>query len=757
MRLTPRYRTGDRIGGRFFVHKALLGGMGEVYLCLDLKERIPLALKTFQARFLTSQRLRDAFKAEVKTWVDLGAHPNIVRCHVMDIIDSQPFMFLEWISDEEGRGNDLRDWLRDGPLPTRLSLQFAIDISRGLAHAGEKQPGIVHRDIKPDNVLVAIDQVALVTDWGLAKLVQETNLRVPSEAEAGRSRQSLVAVGVVVGTPPYMAPEQWLNEPLDARTDIYALGCVLYEMLAGELPYRASSFEDFRLRHLTATVPSLPVGDETHRHLNRLIARCMAKRKDERAPTFRALLEDLTRIYEQQFGEPPRAIRHEDENAAIELYYRAMTYHNLELYEEALTDFAHVIRLDPDNGKVHTVLGNTYFRLGRFDEALAEHDRSLELDPLDFKAYSNRGNTLAEMGRYDEALADFARSIDLAPTNSSSLINRGTTYKQMGRYDEALADYTRAIRNNPREVMAYVSRGSAYMETCRYEEALADAALALRLDPGCAPAYQLRAKVNANLGLLDAAESDLKRATDFGLADPETYLVLANLLVAQGKGTEVEQCLRQAVRRCGRERLIRCINQPIPEQEDASGAWCLRGMMLASIGEAEEAIRCFDKSIGLDPQSFNPVLNKGTTLYQLKRYDEALEYFDRAIAMRPDYVLTWHNKGNTFGMMGRYREALECFQQAVHLDPSYGPAQHGLMQAMTFLRREAAAPPAAEVGREVPHGSEASACPRCALTFSFEPFEPYRKMGVGGARLQCPRCGTVMLVDFESGKAIEEG
>lgn len=756
MHPTPRYRTGDRIGGRFLVHKALLGGMGEVYLCLDLEERVPVALKTFQARFLTSQKLRDAFKTEVKTWIALGGHPNIVRCLVMDIIDSQPFMFLEWVPGEEGRGTDLRDWLRDGPLPTRLGLQFAIDISRGLAHAGEKQPGIVHRDIKPDNVLVAAGQVALVTDWGLAKLVQETNIRVSSEAEAAGGRQSLVAAGGVVGTPAYMAPEQWLNEALDARTDIYALGCVLYEMLAGRPPYRASSFEDFRRRHLTAAIPSLPPGGETHEHLNWLIARCMAKQKDGRFSTLGGLLKELTRIYEQQFGESPRVIRHEDENAVSELYYRAMTYHNLGLYQEALADFNNVIRLDPDNGKVRTVLGNTYFRLGRFSEALAEHNRALELNPLDVKAYSNRGNTLAEMGRYDEALADFTHAVNLAPTEPLPLNNRGITYKQMGRYGEALADFTRALGNNPREMTTYLNRASAYMEMGRYEEALADLASALRLDPGSAQAYQLRAKVSINLGLFDDAAADLKRATEFGLADAETYFMLVSLLLTQGDSAEVERYLQQAVRRCGRERIVRLFNQPTPGRESDPSAWETRGLMLASVGESEEAIKCFDEAINLNPRSFSPVLNKGTALHQLKRYDEALEYFDRAIAMRPDYVLTWHNKGNTFGVTGRYREALECFQQALRLDPSYGPAQHGLMQAMTFLRREAAAPPAAEVSRGATQGSGASACPRCALAFSLAPFERYRKMGVGGARLQCPRCGTVMLVDFESGEAAEE-
>ncbi|MCP4283177.1 MAG: protein kinase [Gammaproteobacteria bacterium] len=131
----PRYKPGDKIGGRFQVHKALMGGMGEVYLCLDLEKNYPLALKTFQQRYLSDTKLRTVFEHEVATWVALEKHPNIVRCFHMDIFDNQPFMILEWVAGEEGYGADLRSWLRQWPLDLRTALVFTIDICRGLIHA----------------------------------------------------------------------------------------------------------------------------------------------------------------------------------------------------------------------------------------------------------------------------------------------------------------------------------------------------------------------------------------------------------------------------------------------------------------------------------------------------------------------------------------------------------------------------------------------------------------------------------------------
>ena len=178
METETQYRRGDKIGGRYEVHKVLLGGMGEVYLCLDLKWNTPFALKTFQARYLTSSNLRELFEREVATWVALEKHPNIVRCFYMDILDDRPFMILEWIASDDSIGTDLRSWLRKGPLDYRLSLGFAIDICRGLSYAARKRPGIVHRDLKPDNVLIAQGPIAKITDFGLAKVCQEANLQV---------------------------------------------------------------------------------------------------------------------------------------------------------------------------------------------------------------------------------------------------------------------------------------------------------------------------------------------------------------------------------------------------------------------------------------------------------------------------------------------------------------------------------------------------------------------------------------------------
>ena len=243
-RNTPRYSSGDMIGGRFLVHEALMGGMGEVYLGYDFKHKVPLALKTFQAH-LSGPHERKLFNDEVYKWVQLERHPNIVRCRFLETIDNQPFMFLEWVAGVEDKGTDLRSWLRYGPLELRQALDFTIDVCRGLVHAQEKQPGIVHRDLKPDNILINQSRQAKITDFGLAMVAQQANITLGESHEVSEAGHTLLKAGHAVGTPPYMPPEQWRGEPLDARADIYATGCILHEMLTGHWPFTVG----FMLRH----------------------------------------------------------------------------------------------------------------------------------------------------------------------------------------------------------------------------------------------------------------------------------------------------------------------------------------------------------------------------------------------------------------------------------------------------------------------------------------------------------------------------
>src|SRR5512137_432724 len=234
------YPPGALIAGQYEVAgRPLMGGMGIVYLCLDhANDKRPVALKTFKPEYLPDRAARDRFLREGTMWVNLGAHPHIVRCYqVVRVGDgTEVYLALELVAKEQGREDaSLRSWLTPGkPLLVEQSLLYALQIARGMKYASEVIPGFVHRDLKPENVLVGADRLTnanvnrvRVTDFGLASVLQEASQQISESASGGPSSvaggRTQLTHGIL-GTPLYMAPEQWRGEPVSAATDVYALG-----------------------------------------------------------------------------------------------------------------------------------------------------------------------------------------------------------------------------------------------------------------------------------------------------------------------------------------------------------------------------------------------------------------------------------------------------------------------------------------------------------------------------------------------------
>jgi serine/threonine protein kinase len=491
MKPQPRYKPGDKIGGRYLVREALMGGMGEVYLCLDLEIDQPYALKTFQARYLTNPKLRENFNHEVATWVALEKHQNIVRCYYLDTLDSLPFMRLELVIGDSNKGTDLRGWLKNGPIETRQAIEFIIDICQGLSHANNKQPGIVHRDLKPENILigegwrvnltdsgrtarVSEGMVAKITDFGLAKIVQNAELTILDTGQKTEVRQTLHGYKGVVGTPPYMAPEQWRGEVLDVRTDIYAVGCILYELLMGQMTFRAVTLSGFRKQHEEAPPPTLLGSNILSSYLNDILLRCLAKHKQKRFTTVEELLHTVLKLYKQLFGKEHFAKGIDIDFTADDHNNRGNTYRKLKRYDDALAEFNRAIQLDPNNIHAYSNRGLTYTELQQYDKALADYNKAIEIDSNFADAYFNRGFTYNRLEQYNEALADFNHGIGLKPNDAKAYANRANTYVSLQQYDKALGDLSQAIRLDPTLILAYFGRANVYYQLDRYEEAVDD-------------------------------------------------------------------------------------------------------------------------------------------------------------------------------------------------------------------------------------------------------------------------------------------
>src|SRR5213079_897710 len=223
---------GTKLGRYEIRSKIGEGGMGEVYLAQDTKLDRKVALKTLPADVAAHPDRMKRFVQEAKAASALN-HPNIITIHAIDETDSGHFIATEFID-----GETLRERLRNAPMKLAEVLDVAAQIASALsaAHAA----GIVHRDIKPENVMLRRDGIVKILDFGLAKLTERLPLD-SVDAEAATKGLVQTEPGVVMGTVAYMSPEQARGLAVDARTDIFSLGIVLYEMVAGCLPFAGST------------------------------------------------------------------------------------------------------------------------------------------------------------------------------------------------------------------------------------------------------------------------------------------------------------------------------------------------------------------------------------------------------------------------------------------------------------------------------------------------------------------------------------
>ena len=261
--------------------------MGEVYLANDTKLDRKVALKILPSDVVDARsgdRVR-RFVQEAKAASALN-HPNILTIYEIDEIDSEQFIATEFID-----GETLRDRIRTSPFKPVDAIDVGIQVASALA--ATHSVGITHRDIKPDNIMLRRDGIVKVLDFGLAKLTRE---RPKAETDSLAPTQNFIdtGYGVVLGTAHYMSPEQARGLDVDHRSDIWSLGCVLYEMIAGRQPFHGQTTIDVMSgildREPESLLTHLPDGP---RELDRIVSRTLRKDREERYQNVQDLLIDL--------------------------------------------------------------------------------------------------------------------------------------------------------------------------------------------------------------------------------------------------------------------------------------------------------------------------------------------------------------------------------------------------------------------------------------------------------------------------------
>lgn len=508
----PLRACGERLAGRHRLEKLVAeGGFAEVYRAFDEELQRPVAVKMPKPDRLGSG---DAFLAEARRVAKLK-HEGIVPVYDVGKAGSTCFIVSEFVE-----GGSLADRLVKGKPSAEEALRWIGEIADALEYA--HLHGVVHRDIKPGNILVDHDGRAKLADFGIAQ----------SAAKADDAGPSL-------GTLRYMSPEQLQGKPVDHRTDVFSLGIVLHELLTGEVPY--ASLEPLLLRRDIVAGSSI-LSHHMAPALREVCRKALSVDPQARQASAAQFAAEVRRAAGAKRGQfvwpwlltgvaaiallagrflpvvekdPPPRISPAEAMAA------ATTDLLAKRYAEAEQGFTTILQADSRNVEALKGRGNCRLQLKMLDEAVADLTAALALHPDDPATLRYRGLAYAELRDFPKAIADFSAVVRLMPEAREIQEQLAAVYAirsherfENGQFAAAADDMTEAIRLAPESPVNYHRRGACWFHMGEYQRAYDDLTVAIGKEPGNADHYNNRAQTLQRMGRNDEAEADLKKARE---------------------------------------------------------------------------------------------------------------------------------------------------------------------------------------------------------------------------------------------------
>ncbi len=430
--LGDRYHVEDIIGA---------GGMAVVYRAQDQKHDRPVAVKVMRAEVAAAVG-RERFLSEISIAARLQ-HP-----HILPLIDSGDAGGILYYVMPFLDGETLAQRLaRERQLSIGESMRITTEVVSALRYSHER--GVLHRDIKPANVMLTGGH-AVVMDFGIARAMNDASSR-------------LTSTGMLVGTPAYMAPEH-IDGKVDSRSDIYAVGCMLYEMLAGSPPFSGPTAQSILLRHLTHPVPALSAWrDDVPRHIELVVMRALEKRPDDRFQGMPMLLAELqlaatgaspvSVVPQKQEPSPPDPDSYDTYLRGVHSFDKRAEPAN----ERAIKLLEQATKQDPKFAPAFAALGAAYVeKFFTYDpdpeweeRAFVAIEKARSIDPGLAKIYVVKGSLLWTKERrfpHFDAINEFRRALAIAPDNVEALNELGKVLFHIGRLDEAAQSLERALK-----------------------------------------------------------------------------------------------------------------------------------------------------------------------------------------------------------------------------------------------------------------------------------------------------------------------
>ena len=335
--MTPALASGSTLAHYLIVSRLGQGGMGEVYLATDTKLDRGVAIKVLPPAVAQDHEYMERFVREARAASALN-HPNVA--HIYEIGEAQGIQF---IAMEYVEGEPLNRRIESGPMPVREIAEIGSQIADALDAAHAK--GIVHRDIKPANLLITPRGHVKVLDFGLAKVSDTSYLKGASRAET----RFISAAGTLLGTVDYMSPEQALGRVVDARSDIFSLGVVLYQMATGRIPFEGSTASETIARILNTQPEAMArFNYELPEEMDRIVRKCLEKDREHRYQSARDVMVDLKNMLRESAPSAPvraegsqiRAVIVDDETLARQILREYLKgEHDIEIVAECANGF----------------------------------------------------------------------------------------------------------------------------------------------------------------------------------------------------------------------------------------------------------------------------------------------------------------------------------------------------------------------------------------------------------------------------------
>ncbi len=655
------------------------GGMGEVYLAHDARLGRKIALKLLPSYFTNDADRVRRFAQEARSASALN-HPNILTIHEIGLVDGRHFIATEYVA-----GETLRTHIEHaGKLQLTVPLDVAVQIASALAAA--HAAGVVHRDIKPENVVVRRDQIVKVLDFGLAKLTEQKD-DAPADTQAPTRVLVKTTPGMVMGTVAYMSPEQARGQDVDARTDVFSLGVVLYEMLTGRLPFTGETTSDIIASILRSeAAPTTNFNAEIPAELERIIVKALRKDRAERYQTAQDMLVDLQQLKKHlEFTAELERTTSADKqlNAGIKIS-KAETRNSI-----AVLPFANL----------SAEAENEYFCDGLAEELLNALAKIEDLkvaartSAFSFKGKNAHVSEIGNILKVNTVLEGSVRKSGNRMRITVQLVNAADGYHLWSeRYDRELQDIfdvqdeiTLAVvdalkvkllgKERAAVLKRYTDSAEAYLLYLKgqyyrwkatpeeFGKSLKYFQQAVAADPTFALGYFGLATYygyGSAWGLLPLpphegwaqAEAAIAKALEVDDTLPELQLSLAAFMLVNhrnwaGAGRDIQRAASS--------------NAKFPEIHH------LYSFYLVAIGQFDEAIAEAQRALELDPLSLNYSRFLGICFYFARRYDEAVEQYREALELEPNDPATHEVLGEAYERKEMYGEAVAEWQRAATL------------------------------------------------------------------------------------------